>query len=162
MNAQPRNKMLVLIIAILLIANIVTLSFFLLTKTSNTKTVRLDKRAQLAAFLKKDVGFSADQLTQYDSISSKYRTRTRTLFDEMTASRKIIFRQVANEDFSDSAIDIAAKEAAAHQKSFEVKMLLYIKDVRNICTPVQRAVFDSGFYKIIAKKGERSKNEEKQ
>jgi capsular polysaccharide biosynthesis protein len=152
MNTQPKNKMLIIIIAILLIANIVTLSLLLLNK--NSRGSRPDRKAQLTAFLKNDVGFSADQVARYDTISKSHRAKLKSIFDNMSMERENIFKEVASQNFSDSGINIAAKSIAAQQMVFETEMLFHLKDIRNICTPAQRPVFDTGFYKIIAKRGD--------
>jgi len=161
MNTQPKNKILIIIIGILLIANIATLSLFLMSKNDHARPQRPDKKAQLTAFLKNEVGFTDDQLSRYDTLSKEHRSKMKSNFDEMSTSREDIFKQLALQNFSDSAMDIAAKAIAGQQNLFEIKMLRHLKDIRNICTPAQQAIFDTGFYKIIAKKGD-GRKEKKQ
>ena len=158
MSTQQKNKILIIIIGILLIANIVTLSFFLLKKNDHGRSGRPDKKAQIAAFLKKEVGFTGTQLNDYDTLSATHRPKMKSVFDNMATGREAIFQKLASQSFSASAIDIAANAIADQQKEFEVIMLHHLKDIRNICTPAQQAVFDTGFYKIISKKGEGRKN----
>ncbi|MEP7164971.1 MAG: periplasmic heavy metal sensor [Ferruginibacter sp.] len=162
MNTQPKNKVLIIIIGILLIANIVTLSLFLLNKQEHSRPGRPDKKAQVTAFLKKEVGFTEDQLVRYDTISNEHRSKLKTVFDDMAEGREQIFQKLSADSFNDSAIDVAANAIADQQKGFEIIMLSHLKDIRNICTPAQRAVFDTGFYKIIAKRGEGRRDNKKQ
>ena len=157
MNTQPRNKILIIIIGILLIANIVTLSFLLMNKNDG-RSGRQDKRTQLAAFLKNEVGFTESQLTSYDSISKIHKANMKSGFDEIATGREGIFKQVASQSFSDSAIELAANSIIGQQKAFEIKMLHNLKEIRNLCTPAQQQVFDTGFYKIISKRGDRKDN----
>lgn len=157
MNTQPKNKILIIIIGILLIANIVTLSLLLMGKKDQAKPARADKKAQIVAFLKDDVGFTQAQLNQYDTLSKEHRSNMKSLFDDMGAGREGIFKQLSSQSFSDSAVDNAAKAIAEQQNAFEIIMLRHLKDIRNICTPEQRPIFDSGFYKIIAKRGKEKK-----
>jgi len=154
MNTQPKNKILILIIGILLIANIATLSFFLMNKTGHSRTGRNDKKAQISAYLKKEVGFTEEQLSLYDTMSKKHRAEMKQAFDAMAVPREEIFRKLALASFSDSALENAAAAIAAQQKSFEIMMLHHLKDIRSICSPAQKPVFDTGFYKIISKRGE--------
>lgn len=154
MNTQPKNKILIIIIGILLIANIISLSLLLVNKKEYSKTGRTDKKAQVTAFLKKEVGFTPDQLVHYDTLSKEHRSKMKSIFEDMSAGRENIFRQLALQQFSDSAMGIAANAIANQQKGFEIIMLHHLKDIRNICTPVQQPVFDKGFYKIIVKRGE--------
>ena len=162
MSTQQKNKILIIIIGILLVANIVTLSFFLLKKNDHGRSGRPDKKAQVTAFLTKEIGFTKDQLNSYDTISDEHRSKMRSTFDDMSADREDIFQKLASQQFSDSAIQVAAKAIAEQQEGFETMMLRHLKDIRNICTPAQRAIFDTGFYKIIAKRGEGKKDKQKQ
>jgi hypothetical protein len=162
MNTQPKNKILIIIIGFLLIANIVTLSLFFMNKNDRGRSGRPDKKAQITAFLKKEVGFTPDQLVRYDTLSKEHRSKMRSTFDDMAAGREDIFKQLASQQFSDSAVDNAAKAIAEQQKGFEILMLRHLNDIRNICTPAQQSVFDTGFYKIISKRGDGRKDKQKQ
>jgi Spy/CpxP family protein refolding chaperone len=161
MDTQPKNKVLIILIGILLIANIVTLTLFLMNKNEPGRSGRADRKAQIINFLKKDVGFTESQLNRYDTLSKEHRAATKEIFDDIAADRENVFKQLASQQFSDSAIDIAVNAIAGQQKTFELKMLRHLKDIRNICTPAQQAVFDTGFYKIIAKRGEGRKDKER-
>ena len=57
-NKQNRSKVFLLIIGILLIANIVMLSFFIMKKDSGKPERRPDRKAMIADFLKKEIGFN--------------------------------------------------------------------------------------------------------
>ena len=157
MTMQPKNKILIITIGILLIANIVTLSLLLMHKNDRAKYGRPDKRAQLAVFLKDEIGFTEDQLSSFDTLSKAHKAKMKPGFDEIATGRETVFKQLAARSFSDSAIEIAANAIADQQKEFEKKMLRNLKEIRSICTPAQQVAFDSGFYKVIAKRGEGKK-----
>ena len=154
MNTQPKNKILIITIGILLIANIVMLSLFFMNKKEHGKSGRFDKKAQVTAFLKNEVGFTETQLASYDTLSEEHRSQMKLIFDSMSAGREGVFQKLASDSFTDSSMNIAAMAIAEQQKQFEIIMLRHLKEIRNICTPAQQAVFDTGFYKIIAKRGE--------
>lgn len=151
MNEQPKSKVLVLIIGILLIANIIMLSFFIM---NGRKDDRKDKarRNYVTDYLEKEVGFDAGQLARYDSLSKEHRAKTRSVFDELSPQRKTILKTLAEESFSDSAIIRAASHLHAQQAIFDFNMLKHLKLIRNICTKEQRQRFDTGFYKIVGKR----------
>jgi len=159
MNEHPKSKTLLIIIGILLVANIVMLAFFLLDKPEHSKTDRTDKKAYIANYLKKDIGFSDKQLLLYDTISNQQRAEMKLLYDQIRKKKEHIFKQMVPMNFSDSAIELAASEITNEQRIFERKMLQHLREIRNLCDPTQIARFDSGFYKIIGKRSEkRSKN----
>ena len=157
MNKQPQNKILILIIGILLLANIATLSFFMMKTSDKPKTARLDKKAMISSFLQQEVRFTKEQMNRYDTMSKQHRLEMRQSFDGMSAQREQIFKKLASNDFTDSAIQFAAGDISNQQKDFELLMLRHLDAIRSICTAVQRPKFDSGFYKIISKRGGREK-----
>ena len=154
MNTNSRNKTLIIIIGILLAANIALISMLLMNK-GNHPGGRIDKKTMISNYLKKEVGFTPEQQQQYEKISQGHKDEMRGRFDDMNIQREKIFRQLAASDFSDSAIRVAATAMASQQQGFEEAMLHHLKEIRRICTPQQLSAFDSGFYKIISKRGER-------
>lgn len=157
MNKQPQNKILILIIGILLAANIATLSFFLMNTGEKPVEAKYDRKAMVSNFLQKEVGFTKEQMSRYDTMSKLHRQEMRKSFEGMSAQRERVFKELATRDFHDSAIHVAAAEISSQQKEFELLMLRHMNNIRGICTAEQRPVFDSGFYKIISKRGGREK-----
>ena len=155
MNEQPKSKVLIIIIGILLIANIVMLAFFMLN--NKHKNVTKERRAYVIEYLEKEVGFTSEQMARYDSLSKHHREQVKLAFKDLSAERKNILKNLAGASFSDSAINSAANGIYERQKLFEFNMLRHLKDIRAICTDAQRLRFDTGFYKIFGRRGETHK-----
>ena len=151
MNEQPKSKVLVIIIGILLIANIVMLGFFITGGDHNQKRERSGKNSYVGEYLEKEVGFNANQLTRYDSLSKRHREQLKATFGELSAKRKKTFETLAAASFSDSAINNAANEMHGRQAVLELSQLRHLKEIREICTEDQLRRFDTGFYKIFGK-----------
>jgi periplasmic protein CpxP/Spy len=155
MSTQTKSKLYILIIGILLVTNIAVLFFFLNGKHDPPKGGRGggDKGpAMMKDFLKKDVGFSDDQIQQYDTLSKQHREKSKADFDALKISKEEQFKELGSKGFSDSAIAEMAGRSAEKQKIMEAKMLNYFASVRKLCTPEQQPKFDSLFYKIWGKK----------
>ena len=153
-NRQNRSKVFIMVIAILLIANIALVSFFLLKKDNNNNhSKRPDRQAMIANFLKTDIGFSAEQLQQYDTLSNRHKTAMKKMFDSLRMSKDKQFNQLAAADFSDSAMNSMAEQSASSQKVMELQMFTHLKNVRMLCTPAQQPKFDSLFAKVLTRKG---------
>ena len=150
MMSQPRNKILVIIIAVLLLINIGMI--VLILKSNKTVSLHSDFKAAMPEFLQTDIGFSSGQMTQYDSLSCAYNNKFKTSMDELRKSRQEEFKQLAREGFSDSAINNIAIQSVENRKSLEIELLQYAKDIRKICTPDQQAKFDTLLYKVLNKK----------
>ncbi|HMJ46106.1 MAG TPA: hypothetical protein VK498_02165 [Ferruginibacter sp.] len=159
MNNKPKNKILILIIGILLVANVITLCY--LWKGEHKKNNRPDKAGYISTFLKEKVGFSDNQLVLFDSVFKRNKADVHAAFNDMSAAREQALNSLAGSSFSDSAIDRAAIELSVQQKNVEIRMLKHMKEIRDICTPAQLPVFDAEFYKMIGRKKDLHPKKEK-
>ena len=160
-NNQNKNKIFLVIIAILLIANIAMLTLFLQKKEPDNGNHRPDRKAFIANFLKDEIGFTTQQLVKYDSLSNQQHEKIKALFDTMRNNKTQQFKQLAVGNFTDSTINTVADQSAAAQKIMEVQMFNHIKAVRQLCTPQQQPAFDSLFVKVFNRRGEARKKSTK-
>jgi len=157
-NNQNKNKVFLVIIAILFIANIALLAFFLQKKESPERNRRPDRKAYISNILKTEIGFNQSQLLQYDTLSNQNREKMGKLFENMRNNKNEQFKQLVAANFSDSAINRVADQSAANQKIMEVQMFNYIKNIRLLCTAAQLPKFDSSVNKIFNRRTEPKKN----
>lgn len=160
-NHSKKSKIFLIIIAILLISNIVLLSFFLQKKASDSPAKRPDRKVYISEFLKTEIGFNQQQLLQYDRLSDEQKTIMKSFFENMRNRKKQQFQQLVAGDFSDSCINRLADESGATQKQMEVQMFNHIRSVRALCLPGQLPKFDTSFVKVFNKKGGDSKKKTK-
>lgn len=153
MSTTSKNKILLITVVVLLLTNIAML-FLFLNKGPEKRGPHGGKEAMMTEFLKKEVGFTAQQLQQYDTLSKQHRENLKATFDEMRNSKSQQLRELGSKAFSDSAIILAAARSSDMQKQMEVKMLMHFKEIRNLCTPEQQPKFDSLFYKVWDRKGD--------
>lgn len=157
MNEQPKSKVLIIIIGILLLANIVLLSFFLINGKQEQKRDSHAHRGFINDYLQKEVGFDKAQMEQYDSLAKRHHEQRSARYNSTAAQKKVLFTSLADANFSDSAIRILATSLHDQQAVMETAMLLQLKEIRGICTEQQRKRFDTGFYKIFIRRGESRK-----
>ena len=153
-NTTNKSKVLLLIIAILVIANIAMLSFVLQKKDPPKQPSRPDRKAYIAAFLKDDIGFDQQQLQEFDTLSNRHRINMGIMFDKIRNNKSDQFRQLVNGNFTDSAINAVADQSGTRQKEIEIRMFNHIRNIRLLCKPGQVAGFDSGFGKILARRND--------
>lgn len=154
MNAQPKSKLLLLIIGILLVTNIVLLSFFLMHNSSKGKGARSTKNNNVTEYLEKELGFNAVQLSSYDSLSKKHRELVKAGLNDISSERQVIFKELAAAEYTDSALNNAGSKLNELQKPFELNMLQHLRDIRQLCTKEQQFRFDTGFHKIFGRRRE--------
>ncbi|MEO6730363.1 MAG: hypothetical protein ABIN01_04045 [Ferruginibacter sp.] len=156
-NSQNKNKVFLVIIAILLIANVAMLAFFLQKKEPAKQNRRPDRKTMITNFLKNEIGFNQQQLIQYDTLSKQHREKIGPLFENVRNTKDDLFKQVVAADFSDSSINQAASQSAALQKMIELQTYNHIKRIRSLCTPAQQPKFDTLWVKVFNKKGDGKK-----
>lgn len=152
MATATRNKILLLIIGVLLLTNIILASFLLLNKPSAKRGMRGGRSTMIASFLQKEIGFNQQQLKQYDSLSEPNHNKVKAMFDTLGTYKDSQFKQLAIDNFSDTAIVKTAEAIATKQKEIEIVLYKHFKEIRNLCTTQQQPEFDSLFYKVINKK----------
>ena len=154
MNAQPKSKLFILIIGILLVTNIVLLSFFLMNNPAREKGTKSNKRNNVTEYLEKELGFNTVQLSSYDSLSKKHRELVKAGLNDISSERQVIFKELAASKFTESALNNACSKINELQKPFELNMLQHLKDIRQLCTKEQQFRFDTGFHKIFGRRRE--------
>ena len=158
MSSSSKTKILVTAVVFLLLTNIAMLVFFLCCKGPDKRDSHAGGReAMMRSFLQKDIGFSTQQLQQYDTLSKLHKENTKQELDQMRNNRESEMKELGRNGFSDSAILLAAGKSSATQKEMVGKMLLHFKDIRKLCTEEQLPKFDSLFYKIWNRKDDKRK-----
>lgn len=144
------NKILLIIIGVLLIANIGTLSMLFFSGVKKTDPFE-ERRTALRNYVKDDVGFSEEQMKAFDTIKAAHRAEVKVMLDAMRERKKNNLLKLASVNFTDSLIEAAASDAGAAQKNLELNMLRHLRDLRKTCRPDQLPKFDSGFYSIMTR-----------
>ncbi|MET0464225.1 MAG: hypothetical protein ABW007_13765 [Chitinophagaceae bacterium] len=156
--SRPGNKNLLIIIAVLLLTNIGVLGYFLWFKKpgKQQQESRWDSKGNsngIYESLQKDVGFSADQLTQYKQMKDKQRETLRPMFDEMRRVKDSLFRLLKESTVPDSIAEKAADQIGRQQKLLDLQTYTYFRKVRTLCTPDQLPKYDSLIQNMFSKMG---------
>lgn len=155
---RPKNtKALLIIIIVLVAANIAGLVFFLMNKQPGHRNYSAERKSAMVVYLKNDIGFTTQQLLEYDSIAAHHRREIQPMFDMMKKEKEKRLRYIAQFEFADTAIATAVDKTISNQQVVETKMLMHLKDIRNICNEEQRAKFDTSIYKVFSRKNDGDK-----
>jgi hypothetical protein len=152
MRSVLKNKVLVTIIGILLLANIVMLVFFI----SSMKTPEKENPAMKGpppspeSFLQTKLGFTEQQIQQFNLIKKEHQEKVNPLFDDMRKTKDQFFLQV-KEPVSDSYLDSLAGIIGQKQKNLDLQVFHTIQEIRAVCTPQQQFTFDTLLPKVVYK-----------
>lgn len=158
MNESKQKQVLLIIIAILIFANAVTLVMLFTNRPSHRKGGPNSRKNSMVTYLKKDLGFNDVQIATYDSLHKKHIEIVEEMFKEMRLEKKKSFKYLAEQGFSDSIIAITGNTISERQKGLEIKMLRHLREMRSIATPAQQAKFDTTFFKFMTREKGRKKN----
>ena len=148
MDPVTKNKSLIAIIVFLLVSNIAMLIFFIVL--SNPNKSGHGRKEMISTFLKNDIGFSKDQLDQYEKIHKIHWDNFKPYIDSVRNAKdsfyKLLYTSPADSEIMDAASKIGPKQVA-----LDVNMFHHLQDVRSLCTPEQRPKFDSTFNTVISR-----------
>ena len=158
-----RSKPLILIIIVLLLANVGGLFFFFKNKAYKTdgRPNVADRKEVMAKYLKDELKFNDGQMKSFDSISEKHKLATEPLFEDLKEEKEKRLKFLADNNYVDSALTQAVNRSAERQKKLDLTMLEHIRNIRSICTDVQKQIFDTGFYKMMKRNRPEKKSSSK-
>lgn len=160
MSTQAKSKMFLLIIVVLLISNFGMLYLLTSHKDQPNKGRGRGWDTMLKEFLQKDIGFSAAQLQQYDTLSKQQKEEMKGYFSGMKTRKEEQLKNLGTKAFSDSSISEAVQQSGENQKIMELKMLTNLAAIRKLCTADQLPKFDSLIYKAWSRKPDNKKKPE--
>jgi protein CpxP len=147
------NKVLLFISAILLVSNIVLIIMLLRMKNSHKQDFGSDnQRYPVPVFLNKEVGFSPEQMDQYEKIRRQQRQRMRPLFEDMRVAKVQFYRHLSDPaGENDSLLNQAAAVIGGKQQAIELHAYRNFKEIRGVCTDRQKPKYDSLIAGVIEK-----------
>jgi periplasmic protein CpxP/Spy len=151
MNAIAKNKVLLSIIAILLLANIGILVFFLgLRNPANASTHAPESvHKSFSEFLRQEVGFSEEQMNQLQVLKKEHKSIIKPLFDDLTRTKEDFFNHIDDSTLTGSRLDSAAKPIGDKQVLVDIQTFRHFRNLRKLCTDEQKPKFDSLFPEVV-------------
>ena len=147
---MSRNRVYVLLIALLLISNLALVGFFVLNKPDRKPDMhRGSPSSFMRESLKKDVGFNDQQMAAFDSAIQSHRAQMRPIFEDITKTKENYYQLLSQPNTPDSVLNAAASVIGEKQKQIDMKIFAHFQNLRGLCTPDQRPAFDSLVQKVV-------------
>ena len=147
MSNNTRNTVFISIITVLLATNIALLVFFLWVKPN--RNLHPDtRRDTIAQSLENKIGFSQQQMAQYQRLKDDHREKMKPLFEDMRNTKEK-FYGFLQQPSSDSGINNAANLIGEKQKEIDLQIFHHFKELRDLCTVQQQPKFDSLIQQVI-------------
>ena len=153
---SPRNKILVLIIAALLISNLTVLGFLLWGKNCERKPQERGK--SFSDYFERQLEFTPEQVTKFQQLRDAHFENIRPYLKDVRAAKDSLFSLMRLTNVPDSVVEKAANDLAQKEKAQELQSFRHFRSVRELCNDQQKIKFDSLVNKIINRSFGRMQN----
>ncbi|HKP31910.1 MAG TPA: periplasmic heavy metal sensor [Chitinophagaceae bacterium] len=151
MAAPSRNKIYVLLIAILLISNLALVAFFVMNRSEKSKPRDNNPRSFMSTALREEAGFNEDQIKKFQTLADQHKQEIRPLFDELNKSKINFYKMLNQGNVSDSVLRNAADEIGHKQETVDLAIFSHFQSIRQLATPEQQPKLDSLIQKVVKK-----------
>lgn len=148
MMRPPRQRWLLVLVAILLLTNIATLSIYWIKKP-NREEGREGGRKRMGHFLVDQMKFDAAQEAAYWKLRDSVIAIQKPVMDSIRNAKKSFFDLLNQPDASDSMLVKRSNEIAELQKKLDIVTFRHFQNVRAICRPDQLQKFDTVIKEIV-------------
>jgi Spy/CpxP family protein refolding chaperone len=152
MSYLRNNKLLLLIIGVLLVANFALLYLFVFNKPESphrNPPTPDERHAMAIKKVKEEVGFNDQQANVYDSLRDNQFKNMKPLFQDVTRSKEEFFSLIYKEGVSDSAINAYASKIGEKQMALDLSTFRYFQSIKALCTEEQKPKMDSFITQIV-------------
>jgi protein CpxP len=139
MSYSTKNKLLIGLLILLLLANIATIALFWLGKPTRP----LIPKGQPAAYLVKQLGFEDRQKEAFMELVHEHQKQAETLRQQVKVARDNLFKLLQEPAVPDSEKIKAAKNISLFTEQLDLVTFEHFKKVRAICNAAQQKKFDN-------------------
>ncbi len=152
MTTRYTTRVLFLIIILLLVTNVVMLFLFVFSPEKASKNKRHSSSdMSMPALLKDSVGFSEQQLADYQAFRAVERPKLRELFSKMRTTKEEFYKHIYMDNADSTAAIALADSIGMLQRTIDLNMKNYFSQVRKLCTEDQLPAYDSTIKRVIGR-----------
>jgi heavy-metal resistance protein len=146
MKQFTQNRFLVLLVAILLIANLCLMLYFFAFRHKD-EGARVPPR--VSDFVKKQLGFNADQSAKFQQLRDQHKQDIKPVLEDMQKLKDSLYNLLKSPQMNDSAAVQLSDKIAEKQKEWELLIFHHFQKVRAICDSSQLPKFDSLVHQMV-------------
>ena len=147
MKQFTQNKFLVLLVAILLVANLCLMLYFFVFKDRHAP----EGSHPVSDLMQKELGLNADQTEKFKQLRDEHRAAVKPVVDEMKRLKDSLYNLLQNPQANDSAAKVIAQQIGEKQEELEILIYHHFEKVREICDNSQLPKFDTLVHRMINK-----------
>ena len=154
MNRPPRQRWLLVLVAILLLTNIATLSIYWFKKPGRDGGPGHDpgnREKRMGQFMVDQMKFDATQEATYWKLRDSMINTQRPVMDSIRTAKTRFFDLLNQNNVNDSELYNRSNEVAALQKKLDLATFRHFQNVRALCRPDQLEKFDTVIKEIVSR-----------
>lgn len=140
-----KNKLLLWLVALLLIANAVTIAFFWLGRGHRPPQLKGSPQE----FLSKELSLDTQQQTQLEELVKEHRSAAERIRPKIREAKETLFELIKQPGVTDSAKQAAAKAVSIQTEALDLLAFNHFQKIRALCTAEQQKKFDAIIQDVI-------------
>jgi periplasmic protein CpxP/Spy len=137
MDKLSKSRIFTWLLALLLLANAVTLVFFWIGRPKDQVN-----KGNPKDFLVKELNFDDRQQKQFEELRQDHRRKTEALREKVKVAKDDMFELIKEPETPDSSKQLAARRVSLLTEEIDVNTLNHFQQVRALCNEEQRQKFD--------------------
>jgi hypothetical protein len=147
MKQFTQNKLLVLLVAILLVANLCLMLYFFVFKHPHEP----ERSRPVSDYVQKELGLNDEQAEKFKQLRDEHRAAVKPVVDEMKRLKDSLYNLLQNPETNDSSARIIAAQIGDKQEEWEILIFHHFEKVRAICDSDQLPKLDTLVHRMINK-----------
>ena len=147
MKQLAQNKFLVLLVAVLLVANLALMLYFFVFRHKDERG--RSPQGPVSEYVQKKLGFNAEQAAKFQELRDQHREAIKPILEDIKKLKDSLYNLLRDPGRNDSASLLLADRIGEKQKEWELMTFHHFEKVRAICDSSQLPKFDSLVHQMI-------------
>lgn len=147
MKQFTQNKLLVLLVTILLIANLGLMLYFFGFR-NHRKSEDASARP-VTDFVQKQLGFNSDQAAKFQQLRDQHKEAVKPIMDDMKKLKDSLYNLLQRPQLDDTVAVNLIDRIGEKQKEWELMIFRHFQKVREICDSSQLPKFDALVHRMV-------------
>jgi hypothetical protein len=149
MKQFTQNRFLVLLVAILLVANLGLMLYFFVGRSNHNK--HQSSNHPVSDFMQKQIGFNADQAAKFQELRDQHKQAVKPVINEIKMLKDSLYRLLQKPPVNDSVAGNLVNEIGEKQKQWEFMIFHHFQKIRALCDTAQLPKFDTLVHHMVTR-----------
>ena len=146
MKQFAQNKVLVLLVAVLLIANLALMLYFFVFRNNHNAG---GPSRPVSDFVQKQLGFNVSQAAKFQELRDEHKESVKPVIDDMKKLKDSLYNLLQKPELNDTMAVNLIDKIGERQKQWELMIFHHFQKVRAICDSSQLPRFDTLVHRMV-------------